>query len=74
MRRLFVPVTKSELDTLVDIAFDERRRPQDQAAVFLSRALEQHAGERVRAPLVAGDAAPRDVGKDTAGADGRDVS
>ena len=37
--RLFVPLTKSEFDALRDLARDERRRPQDQAAVILAQSL-----------------------------------
>lgn len=38
--RLFVPLTRDELDRLSDLARQERRRPQEQAAVLLSRALD----------------------------------
>ena len=38
--RLFVPLTRIELDRLRDLALSERRRPQDQAAVILARVLE----------------------------------
>jgi len=37
--RLFVPLTKTEFDTLKELARTERRRPQDQAAAMLARVL-----------------------------------
>jgi hypothetical protein len=37
--RLFVPLTRDEFDCLLRLARAERRRPQDQAAVLLSRVL-----------------------------------
>jgi hypothetical protein len=37
--RLFVPLTRDELDRLRELARAQRRRPQDQAAVLLTRAL-----------------------------------
>jgi hypothetical protein len=37
--RLYVPLTRTEFDRLRDLALSERRRPQDQAAVLLARAL-----------------------------------
>ena len=37
--RLFVPLTKTEFDTLKELARTERRRPQDQAAAILARVL-----------------------------------
>ncbi len=40
--RLFVPLTKTEFDTLKKLARTERRRPQDQAAAMLAQVL---AGE-----------------------------
>ncbi len=39
MRLLYVPVSQDALDTLVAQARLEHRRPQDQAAVLLERAL-----------------------------------
>ena len=44
--RLYFPLPQSELDLLRDLARVERRRPQDQASVLLSRAL----AETVRPP------------------------
>jgi hypothetical protein len=37
--RLFVPLTKTEFDTLKELARIERRRPQDQAAAMLAKVL-----------------------------------
>ena len=37
--RLFVPLTQEEFSRLHKLAESERRRPQDQAAVLLMRAL-----------------------------------
>jgi hypothetical protein len=37
--RLFVPLTKAEFDALRELALNERRRPQDQAAVILAQSL-----------------------------------
>jgi hypothetical protein len=37
--RLFVPLTRDELDVLVAMANAERRRPQDQAAKIIAAAL-----------------------------------
>ncbi len=41
--RLFVPLTRDEFDRLRDLARVERRRPQEQAAVLLTRALDTPA-------------------------------
>lgn len=37
--RLYVPLRKSEFEQLVALARLERRRPQDQAALLIARAL-----------------------------------
>jgi len=37
--RLFVPIARDEFDVLLALARAERRRPQQQAALLLSRAL-----------------------------------
>jgi hypothetical protein len=37
--RIYVPLRRQEFERLVSLAHDERRRPQDQAAFLLSRAL-----------------------------------
>lgn len=37
--RLFVPLTRDELDVVVAMANAERRRPQDQAAKIIAAAL-----------------------------------
>lgn len=67
MRLLYVPLDRSELEVLEALAVAERRRPQDQAAVLLSRALAQAADplERSRAvPLsVLGAADPEADGE-----------
>jgi len=60
MRLLYVPLDRSELEVLEALAVAERRRPQDQAAVLLSRALAQAVDplERSRAvPLAVRGAA-----------------
>jgi hypothetical protein len=43
--RLFVPLTRTEFDTLKDLARTERRRPQDQAAVMLAQVLADEPDE-----------------------------
>lgn len=48
--RLFVPLTREEFGALLRLARAERRRPQDQVAVLLSRAL---GAEPVRAHRLA---------------------
>jgi hypothetical protein len=37
--RLFVPLSHQEFEALQQLAYDERRRPQDQAAVLVAQAL-----------------------------------
>jgi len=37
--RLFVPLTGNEFDRLLQLARDERRRPQEQAAILIARTL-----------------------------------
>ena len=37
--RLYVPITRLEYEALERLAYAERRRPQDQAAVLLARTL-----------------------------------
>jgi hypothetical protein len=39
--KLYVPLTRDEFETLREIARSERRRPQDQAAVFVAKQLRQ---------------------------------
>jgi hypothetical protein len=50
--RLYVPLTQEEFDRLLAFARAERRRPQDQAALFLSWALgaEQSSSVQVNRP------------------------
>ena len=38
--RLFVPLTRDEFDRLHEMARVERRRPQEQAAILIARALD----------------------------------
>ena len=52
---LYVPLKRDALLRLRQLAEQERRRPQDQAAVLLERALEQ---EQVPAECVVAGAAP----------------
>lgn len=40
--RLFVPLSKPEIDALVELAHARRRRPQDQAAVLIGKALAEY--------------------------------
>lgn len=40
--KLFVPLSKSETAALMDLARAQRRRPQEQAALFISRALAKY--------------------------------
>ena len=37
--RLYVPLTRQEYEALEQLAFEERRRPQDQAAFLLAQTL-----------------------------------
>ena len=37
--RLYVPLSKPEIDALVELAHAQRRRPQEQAAVLIGKAL-----------------------------------
>lgn len=37
--RLYVPLSKPEIDALVETAIAQRRRPQEQAAVLLTKTL-----------------------------------
>jgi len=39
MRLLYVPLTRPVIDALLDRARIQRRRPQDEAAILLERAL-----------------------------------
>jgi hypothetical protein len=39
MPRLFVPLTRDEFDRLQRQAFEDRRRPRDQAAFLIAKAL-----------------------------------
>lgn len=48
--RIYVPLTREEFDHLDRLATAQRRRPQDQAAVLLARAL----AEETSSPLSAG--------------------
>jgi hypothetical protein len=55
--RLYVPLTRTEYDQLRDLALIERRRPQDQAAMLLARALADEparpATDRAPTPSIA---------------------
>jgi hypothetical protein len=42
--RLYVPLNRQEYEVLERLAFAERRRPQDQAAVILAQALADEPG------------------------------
>ena len=48
--RLFVPITRAEFEALAALARAERRRPQDQAATIIARALSAH-GPRPAEPF-----------------------
>lgn len=50
--RLYVPLTRQEFEALQRAALAERRRPQDQAATMLAKALidEQAVSRPVRNP------------------------
>jgi hypothetical protein len=43
--KLYVPLTSAELEALREVARAERRRPQDQAAIFVAKQLREQ--ERV---------------------------
>lgn len=57
--RLFVPLTKTEFDTLKELAHTERRRPQDQAAAMLARVLADEPDKAQFSPNVTVDDTPR---------------
>ncbi len=57
--RLFVPLTKTEFDTLKELARTERRRPQDQAAAMLARVLADEPDEAQFSHSVTVDGTPR---------------
>ncbi len=42
-RQVYVPLPESAVEALVRVARDERRRPRDQAAVFILEALRRRA-------------------------------
>lgn len=54
MRLLYTPVSREALDRLIAIARAERRRPQDQAAVLLERALRDDQPEGAAEPVAQG--------------------
>jgi len=43
MRLLYVPLRRQTLETLAQLAQDERRRPQEQAAYLIEQALKASA-------------------------------
>ncbi|MBI4319357.1 MAG: hypothetical protein HY675_12775 [Chloroflexi bacterium] len=43
---LYVPLTRESLEKLAEIAKEERRRPQEQAAYLLEKALSELLHER----------------------------
>jgi hypothetical protein len=45
MRKIYVPLRPSEVDGLIRLAHEQRRRPQDQAALWIAERLraEQNA-------------------------------
>jgi hypothetical protein len=45
VRRLYVPITAGEFEQLRSIALQERRRPQDQAAIIIAERLERSTME-----------------------------
>jgi hypothetical protein len=47
MRKVYVPLKQSEIDDLVVLARDQRRRPQDQAALWIAERLR---AERIAEP------------------------
>ena len=49
--RLYVPLTRDDFERLLDQARQERRRPQDQASVLLSRALADIVATPPRRPV-----------------------
>ena len=50
MQRLFVPLSPEALRRILELAQEERRRPQDQAAILLEDALAQRNTEAKDAP------------------------
>lgn len=54
--RLFVPLTRDEFDRLRHLARTERRRPQEQAAVLLTRALDAPTPASLPTEAVLGEA------------------
>lgn len=53
MRKLYVPLPDHEIAALKALAEQERRRPQDQAAVLLVRALKPFCGDASGMPMPA---------------------
>jgi hypothetical protein len=51
--KLFVPLNASEFDRLTELAQSDRRRPQDQAAMLLARALQPEASNQALRPAAA---------------------
>ena len=39
MRKVYVPLKQSEVEALIRLATEERRRPQDQAALIIAERL-----------------------------------
>ncbi len=50
MRKLYVPLPEHEIAALKALAEQERRRPQDQAAVLLVQALQPFGGNASGVP------------------------
>ena len=61
MRKLYVPLLEHELALLRALATTERRRPQDQAAVLLTQALNGLDGDYCGKPVPHSTAAPESV-------------
>jgi len=51
--QLYVPLTKSEMYSLVELARAQRRRPQEQAAMLIAQALRYQTSGPQHKPLEA---------------------
>jgi hypothetical protein len=47
---MYVRLTRQEMESLIALAADQRRRPADQAALFITEGLRRHQGDVVGGP------------------------
>lgn len=46
MRRVYIPLDQRDIDALVRLARDQRRRPQDQAALWIAERIQEEQNGR----------------------------